>query len=129
MNAAHTVDDAEKRAAMEKCCKAPFVRASRGAQLPALYLRDGTGRAPPRCTSTDCRRGDGAAELLFDRRRLGVRRARAAAKLDRVYADELTEAKVRIEVPKGSYVPRFVPVERPLLHASGLTPPDRGSIV
>jgi len=32
-------------------------------------------------------------------------------KLDRVYADELTEAKVRIEVPKGSYVPRFVPVE------------------
>ena len=42
----------------------------------------------------------------------GRRRAYALRqKLDRVYADELTEAKVRIEVPKGSYVPRFVPVE------------------
>ena len=29
-------------------------------------------------------------------------------KLDRVYAHELAEAKVRIEVPKGSYVPKFV---------------------
>jgi hypothetical protein len=32
-------------------------------------------------------------------------------KLDSVYANELTDAKVRIEVPKGSYVPRFVQVE------------------
>ena len=31
-------------------------------------------------------------------------------KLSTVYQNELTEAKVRIEVPKGSYVPRFVQV-------------------
>jgi hypothetical protein len=31
-------------------------------------------------------------------------------KLDEVYAKELTEARIRIDVPKGSYVPRFTPV-------------------
>ena len=31
-------------------------------------------------------------------------------KLDEVYAKELTGARVRIDVPKGSYVPRFTPV-------------------
>jgi hypothetical protein len=31
-------------------------------------------------------------------------------KLEEVYARELTDASVRIDVPKGSYVPRFLPV-------------------
>jgi hypothetical protein len=30
-------------------------------------------------------------------------------KLEEVYAKELTDAPVRIDVPKGSYVPRFIP--------------------
>jgi hypothetical protein len=30
-------------------------------------------------------------------------------KLDEVYAKELIDAPVRIDVPKGSYVPRFTP--------------------
>jgi hypothetical protein len=34
-------------------------------------------------------------------------------KLECVYATELTDARVRIEVPKGGYVPRFVPVMPP----------------
>ena len=31
-------------------------------------------------------------------------------KLEEVYAKELTDARIRIDVPKGSYVPRFTPV-------------------
>ena len=30
-------------------------------------------------------------------------------KLEEVYAKELTDAPIRIDVPKGSYVPRFIP--------------------
>jgi hypothetical protein len=34
-------------------------------------------------------------------------------KLDEIYANELRDAALRIELPKGRYVPRFVRVERP----------------
>jgi hypothetical protein len=40
-------------------------------------------------------------------------------KLDEVYAKELTEARIRIDVPKGSYVPRFTPVASDRLETSG----------
>jgi hypothetical protein len=32
-------------------------------------------------------------------------------KLDEVYAKELTAARIRIDVPKGSYVPRFILID------------------
>jgi hypothetical protein len=48
------------------------------------------------------------------------RRAHALRqKLDEVYAAELAAERVRIELPKGSYVPRFVRVADPVVPAPG----------
>ena len=115
MNTVHTVDDVEKRAAMEQVLQsATFVRASQvrnflryicemelAGRASALheYLIAVEAMGLPSSYSTD-------DDSSVRRRAYALRQ-----KLDRVYADELTEAKVRIEVPKGSYVPRFVPVE------------------
>ena len=115
MNAVHTVDDVEKRAAMEQVLQsATFLRASQvrnflryicemelAGRASALheYLIAVEAMGLPSTYSTD-------DDSSVRRRAYALRQ-----KLDRVYADELTEAKVRIVVPKGSYVPRFVPVE------------------
>ena len=115
MNTVYTVDDAQKRAAMEQVLQsATFVRASQvrnflryicemelAGRAAALheYLIAVEAMGLPSSYSTD-------DDSSVRRRAYALRQ-----KLDRVYADELTEAKVRIEVPKGSYVPRFVPVE------------------
>ncbi len=115
MNAVHTVDDVEKRAAMEQVLQsATFLRASQvrnflryicemelAGRAAALheYLIAVEAMGLPSSYSTD-------DDSSVRRRAYALRQ-----KLERVYADELTEAKVRIEVPKGSYVPRFVPVE------------------
>jgi len=115
MNAVHTVDDVEKRAAMEQVLQsATFLRASQvrnflryicemelAGRAAALheYLIAVEAMGLPSSYSTD-------DDSSVRRRAYALRQ-----KLERVYADELTEAKVRFEVPKGSYVPRFVPVE------------------
>ena len=109
------VDDVTKRAAMEQVLQsATFVRASQvrnflryicemelAGRASALheYLIAVEAMGLPSSYSTD-------DDSSVRRRAYALRQ-----KLDRVYADELTDAKVRIEVPKGSYVPRFVPVE------------------
>ena len=115
MDAVQTVDDVEKRAAMEEVLQsATFLRASQvrnflryicemelAGRASALheYLIAVEAMGLPSSYSTD-------DDSSVRRRAYALRQ-----KLDRVYADELTEAKVRIVVPKGSYVPRFIPVE------------------
>ena len=115
MNTEHIVDDIAKRAAMEEVLQsATFLRASQvrnflryicemelAGRASALheYLIAVEAMGLPSSYSTD-------DDSSVRRRAYALRQ-----KLDRVYADELTDAKVRIEVPKGSYVPRFVPVE------------------
>jgi hypothetical protein len=114
MSATHQVHDAEKRAALEQVLRsATFLRASQvrnflryicemefagraGALHEYLIGVEALGR--PTAYSTD-------DDSSVRRRAYALRQ-----KLDEVYAKELTDAPVRIDVPKGSYVPRFTPV-------------------
>jgi hypothetical protein len=114
MNDAHTVCDFEKRAALEQVLQSStFLRASQvrnflryicemelAGRAAALheYLIAVEAMGLPSSYSTD-------DDSSVRRRAYALRQ-----KLDSVYANELTEARVRIEVPKGSYVPRFVQV-------------------
>jgi hypothetical protein len=115
MNTTMNVGDNEKRAAMEEVLQsATFLRANQvknflryicemelAGRASALheYLIAVEAMGLPSSYSTD-------DDSSVRRRAYALRQ-----KLERVYANELTQAKVRIEVPKGSYVPRFVPVE------------------
>lgn len=115
MNTAATVGEMEKRAAMEAVLQsATFLRANQVRNfLRYICEMEFAGRAAalheyliaveamglPSSYSTD-------DDSSVRRRAYALRQ-----KLTSVYANELTDAKVRIEVPKGSYVPRFVPVE------------------
>jgi hypothetical protein len=112
MNAVHTVDEIDKREALEQVLQSEtFVRASQvrnflryicemelAGRAAALheYLIAVEAMGLPSTYSTD-------DDSSVRRRAYALRQ-----KLDRVYAHELAEAKVRIEVPKGSYVPKFV---------------------
>jgi hypothetical protein len=117
MSAELMVDDVEKRAAMEQVLQsATFVRANQvrnflryicemelAGRASALheYLIAVEAMGLPSSYSTD-------DDSSVRRRAYALRQ-----KLQSVYANELTQAKVRIEVPKGSYVPKFVPVQAP----------------
>jgi hypothetical protein len=114
MNATHQIHDADKRAALEQVLhSATFVRASQvknflryicemelagraGALHEYLIGVEALGR--PTAYSTD-------DDSSVRRRAFALRQ-----KLEEVYAKELTDAPIRIDVPKGSYVPRFTPV-------------------
>jgi hypothetical protein len=112
MNAIQSVDDVDKRAALEQVLQSEtFLRASQvrnflryicemelAGRASALheYLIAVEAMGLPSSYSTD-------DDSSVRRRAYALRQ-----KLDRVYAHELIEAKVRIEVPKGAYVPRFV---------------------
>lgn len=113
MNATHQIRDAEKRAALEAVLgSTTFLRASqvrnflryicemefagRGATLHE-YLIGVEAMGRPTAYSTE-------DDSSVRRRAYALRQ-----KLDEVYAKELTDAPVRIDVPKGSYVPRFTP--------------------
>ena len=114
MSYACTVGESEKRAAMEQVLQSnTFLRASQvrnflryicemelAGRASALheYLIAVEAMGLPSSYSTD-------DDSSVRRRAYALRQ-----KLERVYANELTQAKVRIEVPKGSYFPRFVPV-------------------
>ena len=114
MNTTLNVGDNEKRAAMEEVLQsATFLRANQvknflryicemelAGRASALheYLIAVEAMGLPSSYSTD-------DDSSVRRRAYALRQ-----KLERVYASELTQAKVRIEVPKGSYVPRFVQV-------------------
>src|ERR687897_2648552 len=115
MDASQCVRDIDKRAAMEQVLQsATFTRASqvrnflryicemelagRGATLHEYLIAvEAMGR--PAAYSTD-------SDSSVRRRAYALRQ-----KLESVYAKELTDARIRIEVPKGSYVPRYVAVE------------------
>ena len=106
------VRDIEKRAALEQVLQsATFTRASqvrnflryicemelagRGAALHE-YLIGVEAMGRPTAYSTD-------NDSSVRRRAYALRQ-----KLECVYATELTDARIRIEVPKGAYVPRFI---------------------
>jgi hypothetical protein len=109
------IRDADKRAALEEVLgSTTFLRASqvrnflryicemelagRGATLHE-YLIGVEALGRPTAYSTE-------DDSSVRRRAYALRQ-----KLDEVYAKELTSARVRIDVPKGSYVPRFIPID------------------
>jgi hypothetical protein len=114
MSAAQTVRDADKRHALEQVLRsATFTRARQvrnflryicemelagraGALHEYLIAVEAMGR--PMAYSTE-------EDSSVRRRAYALRQ-----KLDEVYATELANANVRIHVPKGAYVPRFVVV-------------------
>lgn len=114
MNTSQHVRDAEKRAALEQVLQsATFTRANqvrnflryicemelagRGAALHEYLIAvEAMGR--PVAYSTD-------SDSSVRRRAYALRQ-----KLESVYATELCHARIRIEVPKGGYVPRYVEV-------------------
>jgi hypothetical protein len=114
MSASLQVRDAEKRAALDEVLRsATFVRASQvrnflryicemelAGRAAALheYLIGVEALGRPTAYSTE-------DDSSVRRRAYALRQ-----KLGEVYAKELTDARVRIDVPKGSYVPRFIPV-------------------
>jgi hypothetical protein len=124
MSTAQSVRDADKRAALEQVLQsATFNRANqvrnflryicemelagRGATLHEYLIAvEAMGR--PAAYSTD-------SDSSVRRRAYALRQ-----KLESVYATELSDARIRIEVPKGAYVPRFVeirPADGETLHA------------
>jgi hypothetical protein len=112
MDTVENVADVDKRAALEQVLQSTtFVRASQvrnflryicemelAGRAAALheYLIAVEAMGLPSSYSTD-------DDSSVRRRAYALRQ-----KLDSVYATELAQARVRIEVPKGSYVPRFV---------------------
>lgn len=112
MSAVTHVGDIDKRAALEAVLRsATFNRASQVRNF-LRYI----------CEMELAGRGDTLHEYLIGVEALGRptaystdddssvrRRAHALRqKLDEVYAKELTDARIRIDVPKGGYVPRFI---------------------
>jgi hypothetical protein len=117
MESSQSVRDVDKRAALEQVLQsATFTRASqvrnflryicemelagRGATLHE-YLIGVEAMGRPTAYSTD-------DDSSVRRRAYALRQ-----KLESVYATELSDARIRIEVPKGGYVPRFVVVAAP----------------
>src|SRR5688572_21472003 len=111
MSTPEEIQDVEKREALEEVLRsATFVRASqvrnflryicemefagRGATLHE-YLIGVEALGRPDAYSTD-------EDSSVRRRAFALRR-----KLDQVYAGELAHAKIRIDVPKGGYLPLF----------------------
>jgi hypothetical protein len=127
MNTTPQFRDVEKRAALEQVLQsATFTRASqvrnflryicemeiagRGAALHEYLIAvEAMGR--PAAYSTD-------SDSSVRRRAYALRQ-----KLQSVYANELTDARIRIEVPKGSYVPRYVAVDSPAEPAEAVEAP------
>ena len=114
MSASLPIRDADKRAALEEVLKsATFLRASQvrnflryicemefAGRAAALheYLIGVEALGRPTAYSTE-------DDSSVRRRAYALRQ-----KLEQVYETELADAPIRIDVPKGSYVPRFTPV-------------------
>ena len=114
MSASLQVRDADKRAALEEVLKSTtFLRASQvrnflryicemefAGRAAALheYLIGVEALGRPTAYSTE-------DDSSVRRRAYALRQ-----KLEQVYETELADAPIRIDVPKGSYVPRFTPV-------------------
>jgi hypothetical protein len=114
MNAAQTVRDADKRQALEQVLRSATFTRARQVRNFLRYI----------CEMELAGRADALHEYLIAVEAMGrpmaysteddssVRRRAYALrqKLEEVYATELANAAIRIAVPKGSYVPRFVQV-------------------
>src|SRR5918993_3028850 len=114
MTASLMVCDAEKRAALEEVLHSvTFVRASQVRNfLRYICEMEFAGRAATLHEYLIGVEALGRPQAYSTEDDSSVRRRAYAMrqKLQEVYAKELIDARVRIEVPKGSYVPRFTAV-------------------
>jgi hypothetical protein len=114
MNAAQTVRDADKRQALEQVLRsATFTRARQVRNfLRYICEMELAGRAAALHEYLIAVEAMGRPMAYSTEEDSSVRRRAYALrqKLEEVYATELADANVRIHVPKGAYVPRFVVV-------------------
>lgn len=114
MDVTQPLRDVEKRAALEQVLQsATFVRASQVRNfLRYICEMEFAGRAAALHEYLIGVEAMGRPTAYSPEDDSSVRRRAFALrrKLEEVYARELTDASVRIDVPKGSYVPRFLPV-------------------
>jgi hypothetical protein len=114
MDVTQPLRDVEKRAALEQVLQsATFVRAGQVRNfLRYICEMEFAGRAAALHEYLIGVEAMGRPTAYSPEDDSSVRRRAYALrrKLEEVYARELTDARVRIDVPKGSYVPRFLPV-------------------
>lgn len=112
MNAAQTVRDADKREALERVLRSSTFNRARQVRNFLRYIceMELAGRAAALHEYLIAVEAMGRPMAYSTEEDSSVRRRAYALrqKLDEVYATELAGASVRIDVPKGSYVPRFV---------------------
>ena len=112
MNAAQTVRDADKREALERVLRSSTFNRARQVRNFLRYIceMELAGRAAALHEYPIAVEAMGRPMAYSTEEDSSVRRRAYALrqKLDEVYATELADANVRIDVPKGSYVPRFV---------------------
>lgn len=116
MSALQPVRDVEKRAALEQVLQsATFIRAGQVRNfLRYICEMELAGRAAALHEYLIAVEAMGRPSEYSPDDDSSVRRRAYALrqKLENVYATELAAARIRIEVPKGGYAPRFVRVER-----------------
>ena len=114
MSASLPIRDADKRAALEEVLKsATFLRASQVRNfLRYICEMEFAGRAATLHEYLIGVEALGRPTAYSTEDDSSVRRRAYALrqKLEQVYETELADAPIRIDVPKGSYVPRFTPV-------------------
>ncbi|MGH9313399.1 MAG: hypothetical protein ACRD1S_09390 [Vicinamibacterales bacterium] len=114
MNASQTVRDADKREALEQVLRSTTFNRARQVRNFLRYIceMELAGRAAALHEYLIAVEAMGRPMAYSTEEDSSVRRRAYALrqKLDEVYATELADANVRIDVPKGSYVPRFVQV-------------------
>ena len=114
MSASLPIPDADKRAALEEVLKsATFFRASQVRNfLRYICEMEFAGRAATLHEYLIGVEALGRPTAYSTEDDSSVRRRAYALrqKLEQVYETELADAPIRIDVPKGSYVPRFTPV-------------------
>ena len=114
MSASLPIRDADKRAALEEVLKsATFIRASQVRNfLRYICEMELAGRAATLHEYLIGVEALGRPTAYSTEDDSSVRRRAYALrqKLEQVYETELADAPIRIDVPKGSYVPRFTPV-------------------
>ena len=112
MNASLPIRDADKRAALEEVLKsATFFRASQVRNfLRYICEMEFAGRAATLHEYLIGVEALGRPTAYSTEDDSSVRRRAYALrqKLEQVYETELADAPIRIDVPKGSYVPRFL---------------------
>ena len=114
MNAAQTVRDADKREALEQVLRSSTFNRARQVRNFLRYIceMELAGRAAALHEYLIAVEAMGRPMAYSTEEDSSVRRRAYALrqKLDEVYATELADANVRIDVPKGGYVPRFIVV-------------------